>query len=218
MPRINLIKTTEIGLFVVKYISNYPLISVAIFTLIGSHVQATERVYKYTRADGSVVFSDIKPKVTHFQTLKFDCYACNTNSLVNWGKIPLYKRYQAQVNRAAKKHGIDSALISAIIHAESAFNPTALSKVGAQGLMQLMPVTAKSLGVTQPFNVEQNINGGARYLKRMLTRFKGDIDLATAAYNAGPTTVSKYNGIPPYKETKAYVKRVAILYKRYQQQ
>lgn len=180
-------------------------------------VIANDEVYKYRRADGSVVFSDIKPKVDNFQTLKFDCYACNTSSLVNWQKIPLSLKYQAQVDSAAKKYGVDSALIRAVIHAESALKPNAISKVGAQGLMQLMPETAAYLGVRKPFDVAQNINGGAHYLQKMLKQFKGDISLATAAYNAGPSTVKKYKGIPPYKETKAYVERVAILYKRYQE-
>ncbi len=177
---------------------------------------STEQVYKYRRADGTVVFSDLKPKVDNFQTLKFDCYACSTNSLVNWTKTPLHKKYQAIVNTAAQKYNVDSALISAVIHAESAFNPNAVSKVGAQGLMQLMPETANYLGVRNPFDVSENIHGGAHYLQKMLNKFNGDISLATAAYNAGPTTVTRYKGIPPYKETKAYVKRVAILYKRYQ--
>ena len=177
---------------------------------------ATEQVYKYRRADGTVVFSDLKPKVDNFQTLKFDCYACNSNSLVNWKKTPLYKKYQTIVDIAAQKYNVDSALIKAVIHAESAFNPNAISKVGAQGLMQLMPETASYLGVDNPFDVSENIHGGAHYLQKMLNKFNGDISLATAAYNAGPSTVTRYKGIPPYKETKAYVKRVAILYKRYQ--
>ncbi|MGB1297761.1 MAG: lytic transglycosylase domain-containing protein [Psychrobium sp.] len=188
----------------------------SLLVLSTTSVTANDEVYKYRRADGSVVFSDIKPKVDNFQTLKFDCYACNTSSLVNWKKIPLSQKYQAHVNRAAKKYGVDSALIRAVIHAESAFKPNAISKVGAQGLMQLMPETANYLGVNNPFDVTQNINGGAHYLQKMLKQFKGDISLATAAYNAGPSAVKKYKGIPPYKETKAYVERVAILYKRYQ--
>lgn len=181
-------------------------------------VSATERVYKYTRADGSVVFSDIKPKVSHFQTLKYDCYACKVDSLVNWKNTPLYKKYQSPIANASTKYGLDKALISAVIHAESSFNPHAISKVGAQGLMQLMPTTAKYLGVKKPMNVNDNIDGGSRYLKKLLSQFGGNIEHATAAYNAGPSTVKKYKGIPPYKETQAYVKRIGILYKRYQQQ
>jgi len=191
------------------------LLCVSLATVLTT-VNAKVHVYKYTRADGSVVFSDLKPKKNHFQILKFDCYACKVNSLVNWTKTPLYKKYATQITNASAKYGLDKALIRAVIHAESSFNPHAISKVGAQGLMQLMPGTANDLGVVQPMNVAQNIDGGARYLKKLLDQFGGNISHATAAYNAGPSTVKKYNGIPPYKETKAYVKRIGILYKRYQ--
>jgi len=191
----------------------YVVLSTALTT-----ANAKVHVYKYTRADGSVVFSDLKPKTSHFQTLKFDCYACNVHSLVDWKKTPLYKKYTLQIANASTKYGLDKALIRAVIHAESSFNPHAISKVGAQGLMQLMPATAKELGVKKPMSVIENIDGGTRYLKKLLDQFGGNISHATAAYNAGPSTVKKYNGIPPYKETKAYVRRIGILYKRYQNQ
>lgn len=179
---------------------------------------ANGEVYKYRRSDGSVVFSDIKPKVKNFTTLKFDCYACQVNSLVNWNNTPLYQKYSREITTASKKHQLDKALIRAVIHAESSFNPTAISKVGAQGLMQLMPATAKELGVSKPMNIKQNIDGGTRYLKKLLVQFDGKLNFALAAYNAGASNVKKYNGIPPYKETQAYVKRIGILHQRYQQQ
>ena len=99
-------------------------------------------------------------------------------------------------------------MIRSVIQAESNFRTDAVSPAGARGLMQLMPATARELGVTDPFDVEQNIDGGARYLKKMVDRFNGDIRLALAAYNAGPGTVERYNGNVPYPETQRYIQRV----------
>lgn len=112
------------------------------------------------------------------------------------------------VKEKADKYNVDESLIKAIIKAESGFNSKAVSPAGAAGLMQLMPGTARGLGVNDVFDVNQNIEGGAKYLKGLLDRFDGDKKLALAAYNAGPNAVKKYGGVPPYRETQAYVKRV----------
>ena len=112
------------------------------------------------------------------------------------------------VQKAAAKYNLPPALINAVIRAESNFNIRAVSPAGARGLMQLMPATAKELGVENPFDIEQNIDGGARYLRKMLDRFGGSVRKALAAYNAGPGTVIKYKGRVPYPETRQYVKRV----------
>ncbi len=118
------------------------------------------------------------------------------------------ERINRSVARASEKYNLPENLIKGVIRAESAFNPRAVSGAGAQGLMQLMPGTARELGVTDAFDIDQNIDGGARYLKQMLDRFDGDVARALAAYNAGPGTVARFKGHVPYRETIAYVDRV----------
>jgi soluble lytic murein transglycosylase-like protein len=178
----------------------------------------TTVIYKYSESDDVTVFTNKKPShITEFEVLKYDCYACNPDSKIDWNRVRLnLTSFSDAVSQAAKKHQVDPALIRALMHAESAFNPNAVSHKGAQGLMQLMPGTAKELGVEDALIPSQNIAGGAKYIAQLLKRFNGNIQLATAAYNAGPNAVKKYNGVPPYKETEVYVERVGILHKRYQ--
>ncbi|MGA3086528.1 MAG: lytic transglycosylase domain-containing protein [Thermodesulfobacteriota bacterium] len=116
--------------------------------------------------------------------------------------------YDPWIRSACQKHSLDPALVKAVIHVESKFDPLAVSPRGAVGLMQIDPVTAKELGIKDPFNPKHNIDGGVRYLKVLLDAFEGDQRLALAAYNAGPSRVFQHNGIPPFKDTKKYLKQV----------
>ena len=126
--------------------------------------------------------------------------------------------FQPIVLKAANRHKVDPAMVMAIIMAESSYNPKAISKKGAKGLMQLMPTTARSLGVKDIFNPEHNINAGVRYFKKLLNQFDGDVELALAAYNAGSRKVREHRGIPPFRATKYYIKKVFKYYRHYKTQ
>jgi soluble lytic murein transglycosylase-like protein len=118
----------------------------------------------------------------------------------------------ALAQEIARRHGLDPALVLAVVAVESGFQPRALSPKGAQGLMQLMPATARELGVSDAFDAEQNLDGGARYLRALLEQSGGDVRLALAAYNAGPGAVKRHGGVPPYRETRQYVEKVMRRY------
>lgn len=130
------------------------------------------------------------------------------------GPVKAPQHLTAAIEDASRAHGVDPRLITAVARRESAFNSNAVSRVGACGVMQLMPATARFLGVTDVFDARQNIFGGTRYLRTLLDTFGGDLDLALAAYNAGPGAVAKYKGVPPYRETRAYVAAVRASYEQ----
>ena len=124
--------------------------------------------------------------------------------------------YEHIISACASKYGVNASLIKAVIHAESGYNPNAVSRKGASGLMQLMPGTARSLKVSNSFDPKDNVEGGVKYLRFLLDTFHGDVSLAVAAYNAGLNKVAKYGGIPPYNETRTYVNRVLSYMQSYQ--
>lgn len=170
-------------------------------------------IYRYIDADGVVHFSDAPRdgRYTRVKRVRHEGIAISPTPIT---RGPSERGYDLLIRQIAQRHRVQPALVKAVIAAESNFKPDAVSRVGAQGLMQLMPQTAAALGVERPFGVVENIDGGVRYLRAMLDRY-GDLTRALAAYNAGPTAVDRYRGVPPYRETQAYVKRVLQYYRGY---
>ena len=184
-------------------------------------VQAQTRTYKHENADGTVIFSDAP--ISHGQVQRTS-YASTTRTPM--AANPCRGLSDAQLdtkaqqldslfNSAGNTFGVDPVLLKAVARAESCFDPRAVSRVGALGIMQLMPPTASEMGVNDSFNAVQNINGGARYLAAMLERYNNDRRLALAAYNAGPGNVDRFNGVPPFDETQRYIVSVGKFYEHY---
>jgi soluble lytic murein transglycosylase-like protein len=172
---------------------------------------AAAQIYSWKDASGNLVLSDTPRADGAMTTHKiFSGYrAARTVDATEADGIELGKsRYDELIELHAERHGLSPDLVRAVIQVESGFNPNAVSVKGAMGLMQLMPATATELGVTNPFQPEQNIRGGVVYLKRLLDLYDQDVTLALAAYNAGPRAVDRYGDVPPYRETKNYVKKV----------
>lgn len=189
----------------------------AFFSALSAPYSATADIYRYVDEDDIVHFTDA-PTDKRFKVFMRD--------LKKDKQLRTKLKYAASVNPAefeqlikscSTKYGVDSCLVKAVIHAESGYNPNAVSSKGASGLMQLMPSTAKSLKVADRFNPKDNVEGGVKYLRFLLDTFRGDVSLAIAAYNAGLGKVAKYGGIPPYNETRTYVARVLSYMKSYQE-
>ncbi|MBI1920266.1 MAG: transglycosylase SLT domain-containing protein [Geobacter sp.] len=166
-------------------------------------------IYKYEDPEGVLHFTDAptdKRFKVFMRDLKKDRKLRTSFRLGNCGRSP--EEFEPIIDKYARQYGVDKSLVKAVIQAESGYNPNAVSRVGAQGLMQLMPKTAQGLNVTDCFNPSENIRGGVRYLRFLLDTFKGDVTLALAAYNAGLSRVAQYGGVPPYQETRNYVSKV----------
>lgn len=173
-------------------------------------------IYKYVDANGVVHFTDTPTGGEYKLYLKERRGGAGRNSSTARGRA-VSGAVKEIVSRYSSTYRLDEALIHAVIKAESDYNPGAVSRKGAQGMMQLMPETARLMKVNDPFDVEDNIRGGSRYLREMLDEFNGNVDLAIAAYNAGPNAVRRHGGIPPYEETRNYVVRVKKYLNNYRQ-
>jgi len=173
-------------------------------------------IYKYEDEAGVMHFTDA-PTDRRFRIFMRDIQKdrrLRTN--FGFGKLARNpEEFDSIITSCAREFGVDKSLVKAVIHAESGYNPNAVSRKGATGLMQLMPSTAQGLKVADSFNPEDNIRGGVRYLRFLLDTFKGNVTLALAAYNAGLGKVSRYGGVPPYQETRNYVSKVLNYQKSY---
>ncbi len=173
---------------------------------------ANNVIYRYIDDRGVVHFSQL-PRDSRFHAVELRPRGLTVSPAARPSR-PIHHGYDRLIIRSARQYSLEPALVKAVIAAESNFSRVAVSRAGAQGLMQLMPATARDLGVKDPFHPVQNVSGGSRYLREMLDRY-GDLHRALAAYNAGPKAVDRYHGVPPYPETQAYVKRVLNYYRGY---
>jgi soluble lytic murein transglycosylase-like protein len=175
-------------------------------------------IYVYAAPDGSALITD-RPKASGYRLIRkyhtvFDGGDSDPAEAAT-DVSSTRSRFDPLIERIARAHSVDSALVKAVVHAESSFNPRAVSHKGATGLMQLMPATANRYGVDNALDPEQNVDGGVRYLRDLLRMFRQDTRLAVAAYNAGENAVLRYQGVPPYNETRHFVQRVLQLRRLY---
>ena len=196
--------------------------------IVGTANAASADIYRCKRANGVHHYTNIKEaghrcelvvrgskKSKHATSHRKTGSAIKTSSGGSSNGPAAHSRYDTLIDEAARLYQLPHSFIRAVMRVESGFNPTVVSSAGAMGLMQLMPKTAQSMGVDDPFDERQNILGGARYLRILANRFRGDLILTVAAYNAGEGAIEKHNGIPPYRETQRYVRRVLKHYYAY---
>ena len=196
------------------------MIALILGFLIPVHCNADNKLYITRGKRGTITFSSRKPPegtVYSVFSPELSRFSHVFSITAPWFHKPVSSPYDELISTTSDFHGLDRALVKAVMHVESFFNPRAKSPKGAMGLMQLMPGTAERFGVFSPYLPEENLKGGTSYLSFLKARYKGDIRLTLAAYNAGEGNVDKYKGIPPFRETQVYVNRVVKMWKLYQQ-
>ena len=192
-------------------------LSIALISALAVPGSVRADIYRYVDDDGIVHFTDAptdKRYKVFMRDLKKDR---ELRTKLKYASSVNPAEYEQLIKICSDKYGVNPSLVKAVIHAESGYNPNAVSSKGAGGLMQLMPETARSLKVADLYNPKDNVEGGVKYLRFLLDTFRGDVSLALAAYNAGLHKVAKYGGIPPYNETRTYVNRVLSYMKSYQE-
>ena len=185
----------------------YQVILIAALILFTAAPSLYADIYMYVDEDGITCFTNLVPTTPKYQVI--------IKERKRFTKSRSTNRYDKHIKEASRMHGVSFSLLKAIMKVESDFNPKAISKRGAKGLMQIMPSNFKTLGISDPFNPRENIMGGALYFRQMLNRFNGKVHLALAAYNAGPDSVDRSGGIPPIRETENYVNKVMEYYKMF---
>lgn len=192
-----------------------------LLTCTASQMVSADQTYIYKEVDGTVWYSNVAPASqdnSRFQLVSVKGRNTATSSCRGMTTKKLNRRassFDSTIRKFSHEYKVDSKLVKAVVRNESCFDKMAVSTAGAQGLMQLMPPTARSLGVNDSFNAEQNLRGGIKYLSELISLYNNNLALALAAYNAGPGTVKKYDGVPPYRETQRYVERVMASYREY---
>jgi hypothetical protein len=184
---------------------------------VGESQAEKAKIYVIREADGVIRFTTKEPpKGVKASIFTSSGGGFSSYRITGVSSSQIYPdRFNSIISVASREHQVEAGLIKAVIHVESAFNPSARSSKGAQGLMQLMPGTARELGVRNAWSPASNISGGTKHLARLIRRYEGNVHYALAAYNAGEQAVSRYNGVPPFSETQDYVRRVLQLKKRY---
>ena len=206
----------------VRHLRYFPAsILVGLLLVASTDAQAAGSLFKNTDKNGVVTFSDapmVRGQVVRTSYLEYVRKPTGSNPCSGMSVSQLDAKGRAlngEFEKVAIKFSVDPALLKAVARAESCFDPSAVSRAGAKGLMQLMPTTAKAMGVTNILDPQQNLLGGAQYLAAMLARYSSDTHLALAAYNAGPGNVDKYNGVPPFNETRRYITAVKKFHRDY---